>query len=429
MSTWALQQINGFGGRSGGNLAVGDPRASVYNGQLQVLYRDAFGVIWHDWYDGPNDQWNANPQQINYGGVTVGPRAAGDPFVSVYDPGSGPQLHVSYRDAAGVLWEAWYSQAGGWGLGKINDGDLTDGPPAAGDPFVSLYGPPEGGVFTLYNVTYRDATGVLWDASYSPEGGWSRQPTCINGAGGVTDGPLAAGDPFVVTVYNPTVGHGFYFGDRHVLYRDAAGVIWDAWYDGAASGWNRSPNKINNGGVTDGPPASHGPCGSPYVYTAAGNQQTQFHVLYGEGAGFGIIWDAWLPGDAWKPEYGTSGPWNLHQINGVSASGVTVGGPPAAGDPFVSVYDSGTGAQLHVLFRFIPGGVFHYGDVVPGIIQHDEYDGSVDQWSYRGQQINGVANGAAGDPFVTVYDPGSGAQFHVLFRDTNGILWHGWFTP
>jgi len=90
----------------------------MYNQQWHVLYRDADGVVWDSWYDGPAGRWNL--QQINAGGLTTGRRAAGDPVTSVYNQ----QQHVIYRDDDGVLWDSWYDGPNShWNLQKINARD------------------------------------------------------------------------------------------------------------------------------------------------------------------------------------------------------------------------------------------------------------------------------------------------------------------
>jgi hypothetical protein len=73
--------------------------------------------VWDSWYDGPAGRWNL--QQINDGGLTNGHRAAGDPSASIFNQ----QWHVIYRDAEGVVWDSWYDGPHSqWNLQKINAG-------------------------------------------------------------------------------------------------------------------------------------------------------------------------------------------------------------------------------------------------------------------------------------------------------------------
>src|SRR6516165_4661599 len=92
-------------------------------------------------------------------GVIAGLPAAGNPYVSVF----GEQQHFTYRDASGTIQDAWYdSGSNSWNLQQINQGAETAGAAAAGDPFVSVFG-------LQQHFAYRDAAGAILDAWY--EGG------------------------------------------------------------------------------------------------------------------------------------------------------------------------------------------------------------------------------------------------------------------
>jgi len=88
---------------------------------------------------------------------------------------------------------------------------------------------------TQSHVLYRDAAGKIWDSWYDSQH-WNLQQINL---GGMTPGPAAVGDPssFIISEQS------------HVLYRDMAGKIWDSWYDGQH--WNL----INLSGMTPGPAA------------------------------------------------------------------------------------------------------------------------------------------------------------------------------
>jgi hypothetical protein len=97
---------------------------------------------------------------------------------------------------------------------------------------------------------------------------------------GVSSGPVVVGDigyeVFVCT-----------YGDQqHFAYRDADGSIQDAWY--GADGWDLQ--KINNEGVTSGPPAAGG------LFVCVYNNQQHFSYIDHSGN----IQDAWWDGNRWQ---------------------------------------------------------------------------------------------------------------------------------
>src|ERR1017187_288494 len=131
----------------------------------------------------------------------------------------------------------------------------------------------------------------------------------------ISSGPGAVEDigyEVFVCVYND---------QQHFTYRDANGNIQDAWWGG--NRWHLQ--KINNGGMTPGPLAAGG------LFVCVYNDQQHFAYLDASGN----IQDCWYDG---------SGNWNLQQINtgagpAVPGEYVAIGGPSAAGDLFVSVYN------------------------------------------------------------------------------------------
>ena len=273
---WKLQQLN-LGGMTSGPAAVGDPSSFIYANQSHVLYRDATdpgrkasstasptrniaGKIWDCWYDGQH--WNL--QQINLGGVTSGPAAVGDPSSFLYAGES--QSHVLYRDAAGKIWDSWYDGQH-WNLQQINLSGMTPGPAAVGDPCSFIFANQ-----SQSHILYRDAAGKIWDSWYDGQH-WNLQQINL---GGETSGPATVGDPssFVSAFV-------YYANQSHILYRDAAGKVWDSWYD--SPHWNLQ--QINLGGMTPGPAAVGDP--SSFIYA----DESQSHVLYRDATG--KIWDSW----------------------------------------------------------------------------------------------------------------------------------------
>jgi hypothetical protein len=117
---------------------------------------------------------------------------------------------------------------------------MTAGPAAVGNPSSFIYSDQS-------HVLYRDAAGKIWDSWYDSQH-WNLQQINLNGT---TPGPAAVGDPSSFIIYTD---------QSHVLYRDAAGKIWDSWYDGQH--WNLQ--QINLSGMTSGPATVGNP--SSFIY-------------------------------------------------------------------------------------------------------------------------------------------------------------------
>lgn len=360
---WTALTNTRDGGRTGGPSAVGNSSVSVFGEQQHIAYRDGDGKIQDAWYDSGNDLWSL--QQINQGGVTNGPSAAGDPFVSVFEE----QQHFVYRDGAGAIQDAWYdSGTNKWTLQRITMSGKTAGASAAGDPFVSVFGEQQ-------HFVYRDGSGAIQDAWYDAGSNkWNLERINLSGK---TRGPAAAGDPFVSV-----------FGEQqHFVYRDSNGTIQDAWYDSGGNRWGLQ--QINLGGLTTGPAAGGDPQVSVYG--------TQQHFVYCDA--FGGLWDAWYDGD--------SDQWDVQQLN----VGELTNAPLAASDPSVSVYED----QQHVVYPDASGTVW---DVW--------FNGATSTWNL--QQLNrpgGVTNGppATGKPSSWPDEE----QQHFTWRDGLGTIWDAWY--
>jgi hypothetical protein len=331
--------------------------------------------------------WNL--QQVNSpagqkAGTTTGPAAAGNPFASMF----GGQQHIAYTDTGGAIHDCWYDGTRGrWNHQRINGaGGVTSGPAAAGAPFLWTVGSEQ------QHFTYRAGDGVIYDSWYTA-GRWNLRQ--INGPGGLTRGPAAAADPFASVLGN----------QQHIGYLDAAGVVYDSWHE--ADRWNL--RQINgDGGLTRGSPA----VGGPFIWTVGSGQQ---HFTYYDATG--TIHDSWTAG----------GSWNLQHING--AGGLT-DGPATAGLPFVSVY----GEQQHFFYlgRTAFNAPLAGGPVLATGIIHDAwFDGSRELWDLR--PVNGpdgMTTGphAADGPFASVFTrPGPQAGQHVIYRDSAGTIYDSWF--
>ncbi len=346
---WSVQQINN-GGVTNGPLAASNLFISVYNNQQHFAYLDGRGNVQDAWWG--TGGWSL--QQINNGGMTGGPPAAGNLFVSVY----GSQQHFAYIDKSGNVQDSFYDGSS-WHQQQINNGGTTGGPPAAGNLFVCTYGGQQ-------HFAYLDKEGNIQDSFYDGNA-WHQQK--INN-GGATAGSPAASNLFV----------SVYGSQQHFAYIDKNGNIQDSWYSG--SGWNLQ--KINNGGVTEGPPAA----GNLFV-SVYGSQQ---HFAYIDKNG--NIQDSWYSGSGW----------NLQKIN----NGGVTGGPPAAGNLFVSVYDN----QQH----------FAYIDSA-GNIQDAFFDGS--GWEFQTINVTGVTGGpaATADLFISPYNN----EDHFGYLDNSGNIQDAWY--
>ncbi len=349
---WLLQQLN-VSGQTNGPASATNPSVVDYSGQMHVCYRDSSGHIQDVWYSG--SRWNV--QQLS---PPTAPGAAGDPFALSY----GNQMHVCYRDTGGNLQDAWYDGAH-WNLQELaggGNGAKTPGPPPAGDLSACDY-------TNQMHVCYRDGGGNIQDVWYNGSGSWAIQQ--LNGAGGKTNGPAAAGDPVTV----------IYGNQMHVCYTDKSGNIQDAWYDGAH--WNLQQLTGGGSSKTAGLPATGN--------LSACDYNNQMHVCYRDRTGH--IQDVWYDG----------AHWNLQQLTGGGTAKTS--GPVSASDPDVVIY----GNQMHVC----------YVDT-SGKTQDAWYNGS-GTWAI--QRLPGV--GAVGDTSSVGYTN----QMHVCYRDSKGDLFDAWYSP
>jgi hypothetical protein len=343
---------------------------SVFGEQQHFAYVDVAGTVWDAWYDGSSDSWSL--QQINAGGLTNGPAAVGRLFVSVF----GKQQHFAYVDLAGTLQDVWYDgETNHWSVQQINAGGLTNGPAAVSGPFLSVFGEQQ-------HFAYLDNAGAVWDSWYDRENDtWALQKANV---GGQTDGNASADRPFV-WINNQ---------QQHFTYVDAAGTIFDAWYDRPNDMWKLQ--QINAGGLTNGPAAVARP-----VLSVFGHQDEQQHVGYLDSGG--IIWDMWYDGG--------SGDWKLQQIN---ASGLTEG-PAAVAGPFI--YTFLTSWQQH----------FAYLDSA-GTIWDSWYDGKKETWNLQQINAGGLTEGPAAAAFLFISPLKLGElEQHFVYVDSEGTIWDSWY--
>jgi CubicO group peptidase (beta-lactamase class C family) len=370
---WAAVMNIRSGGRTIGLASDGKPFVSVFGQQQHFTWRDGNGTIWDAWFDSGDDNWNL--QQLNVDPSskpqrkTDGPPAASDPFVSVF----GQQIHVAYLDKTGSVWDVWFdSGTVQWKVQQIYSGAS----PVVGNVFVSVFGKQQ-------HFAFRDKTRFLWDKWFNDaDGKWNIQ-SLNGGTPGMTSAPLADSDPFVSV-----------FGQQqHFAYRGADGALWDAWFNGPDGAWTAQQITAGIAGITAGPP----PAGDPFVFVF-GQQQ---HFVYPDS--FGVLWDAWFDsGD---------GSWKLQQIN---AGGRTTS--PLITDTIGAgvVFANSMGRQQHIA----------YCDEV-GAIWDAWYDSGTNIWSQQRINAGGQTNGpaAVSGPFISVF----GQQMHFAYQDAVGGIWDPWY--
>jgi hypothetical protein len=160
--TWKSQTIN-----AGGSPAVSGPivwttTLSLYGGgcdqALHFAYVDANGTIWDSYYDGG---WKL--VQVNASDNANSPPAVGGLSACVFfELRRANQSHIVYRAAGGAIWDCWHDYAtNSWGSSQVNLGAQASAD-AVGDPVVWAWARPDGS--PQLHVTYRAAEGVIWDA-------------------------------------------------------------------------------------------------------------------------------------------------------------------------------------------------------------------------------------------------------------------------
>ncbi|MHB8455972.1 MAG: neprosin family prolyl endopeptidase [Acidiferrobacterales bacterium] len=356
-------QINN-GGLTAGPPATGQPMVSTINQQWHVVYRDAIGIIWDAWFDAASRRWKL--QNLNYdplipynANLTTGTFAEGDPMATAFNQ----QWHVVYRDFTGMIQDCWWDgPSGTWNLQMLNGGPggMTNGPAAVGNPMASVFA-------GQWHVVYRDTNGIIWDSWY--DGTWNLQQ--IN-AGSLTSGPLTQIDPRAYDLSQ----------QWHVLYSDTSGNLWDSWYDGVLGTWNLQ--HLNGGGLTTGSVC----VGAP----TAINPANQWHVIYRDDNGnlVDVFYD------------GPSATWGLQVLN----AGVVTRGPIAASDPSAVVYFN----NYHVVY--VDAG---------GIVWDIWFDASATTWNAVQVNMGGLTNApaAVGNATAAVFDE----RLYIVFTDNANTVW------
>jgi hypothetical protein len=194
-NTWKLQKLNG-GGKTNGPLAASSPFGCVFHNQQHIAYLDSAGNIHDSWYDG-SGHWSVQK---------IGGQSATSYQVFVWVDPKDTQQHFTYLGTDGGVYDAyWDSSLNNWEAQKINAHGNTAGPAAAGMPMACVFGDEE-------HIGYLDGAGNVWDAWRNAAGNWNLQQVPI--------GPAAKDLAFVWTDAAHT--------HLHFTYRDSTGVIWDA---------------------------------------------------------------------------------------------------------------------------------------------------------------------------------------------------------
>jgi hypothetical protein len=251
---WHAEQLNA-GGHTWAPAAAGDPSGAEAEGVFHVTYRDPDGGVQDLWNEGG---WRN--RRLNMDDATGAPPAAGEPAQLVL-PG---ERHVVYRDAAGGLQDLCFD--GAWRASRVVPADGSGAPQAAGDMALARAG-------RVLHLAYRGRDGGIQHLWHDQA--WHRQRLNAGGSAepGATAAPAAAGEPCL------RVADG---GRLRVTYRDSGGTLQDLRFDG---GWR--VQRLNNGGLTPAPPAASDPAAlvppSNWEFIAyvdvAGNAQLLSHFL------------------------------------------------------------------------------------------------------------------------------------------------------
>jgi hypothetical protein len=393
-----------IGGMTAGPPATGNLFVSVYNDQQHFTYRDDFGNLQDAWYG--TDGWHLQQLTTSPGLVasewvipTSGPPPAGDVFVSVYNG----QQHFSWRDAKNNIQDAWYG-SDGWHLQQLTQAPAdvpgeyiipTPGPPAVGHLFVSVYN-------NQQHFAYIDGGLRIQDVWYGTDG-WHLQQ--------LTGGPPAISGEYIVPAAGPpprgSLFVSVYNNQQHFAYVGSGGSIQDLWY--GTDGWHLQQ-------LTEGPPAISGeyiipipgPPAAGNLFVSVYNSQQHFTYLDGRGN----IQDIW---------YGTDG-WHLQQLTQPPAGlggeyVIPTPGPTAAGDLFVSVYND----QQHFAYRAEDGSI---QDVWYGTNGWHLQQLTVAPADLRGEYVIPTSGPlSAGDLAVSVYND----QQHFAWRDATGTVQDAWY--
>jgi hypothetical protein len=231
-------------------------------GGRNYVYTDTAGNVIHIWSSTTDVDSTHSYRQINNGGVTNTPPAAGRPsFLRPYIPiGKYYSTDFFFRDQQGFIQHVYFAN-NVWRNDVINGGRSTNAPLAVGDP-VTMNCIVKPGNWTILDCVYLDVNGGISHV-YWTNGVWKAEQ--LNGGKNtsVTSAPAAGGNPSSLNTTLPGVGFVLDY-----VYRDVDGNLQHIYWLNNA--WKTE--KLNNGGVTNAPLASSDPSswagwGLDYSYT------------------------------------------------------------------------------------------------------------------------------------------------------------------
>lgn len=222
--------VGGWTRQTFATTLTGQPAATVYDGRIHVVAREASGRL-RRWWQDPFGLWQT---------ATLPGTANGDPDIAVL-PGTN-QLQIVARDGSDKLRQWWYDPATAtW---KDNAIPLSSDVTIAGVPALSIYSvdsqwvePVRPGIFQVFA---RATDGRLWMWAYAPSG-WAREQLPAT----------ASGDPSAA-VYN---------NQLHVVFKGSDGKLRHL-YRTTYTKW------------TSDVPSTVAPAGTPAIAVRDG----QFHV-------------------------------------------------------------------------------------------------------------------------------------------------------
>ena len=255
------------------------------------------------------------------------------------------------------------------------------------------------------HYAYLTANGDIWDAYYCAPCSGAKWHTQKINDNGMTSGPPAASAPFV----DVFTGHD----QQHFVYlaQGRSGEIWDAYYCPGCSGnkWKLQKINLGSGGMTDAPSA----VSAPFVDTYVEHDQQHFAYLANDGA----IWDAYYcpgcSGNGWQKQQITC---NTVNCNGA----VDKQAPAALSGPFVSVFTGHD--QQHFAYLGANGDIWDAYYCAPC---------SGNKWQAQKINDNGVTSGlpAASPAFINVYLGHDQQHFVYLAQGNAGQIVDAYYCP
>jgi hypothetical protein len=281
------------------------------------------------------------------------------------------QQHVVWRDVSGTIWHRYTPTiyVYNWsGEQRMNFGGVTNAPVAAGDPFVTSFG-------NLLTIVYRETSGAIQELWY--DGSWHNQRLTWT-LGLMPLAPPAVGEPHYNFMINPL--------QQHCVYRDASGAVWHLWYNQNGI-WNyQKLNYVGGGAHMTWAPAA---AGDPN-YGCMSNPSQQ-HCVYRDA--LGVIYHLW---------YDQNGIWHSQPMNFVS--GAATPAPAAAGDPY---YCGISGSSQHIVYRD-----------ASGIVWHLWYDGS--NWYHSQVNLGGLVPDAPAAVCDPTFYHWKGWMQDIVYRSADG---------